>query len=49
MKNFNKVIDYVNPYVSTVSKLLRSLGTTYSVFTNLFKLDDRMLLKKIKQ
>jgi hypothetical protein len=40
MKNFNKVIDYVNPYVSTVCKLLGSFLTAYSVFTNLNKLDD---------
>jgi hypothetical protein len=48
LKNFNKVIDYVNPYVSTVCKLLGSLGTAYSVFTNLNKLDDPKATQKDK-
>jgi hypothetical protein len=48
LKNFNKVIDYVNPYVFTVSKLLGSLGTAYSVFTNLNKLDDPNATQKDK-
>jgi hypothetical protein len=40
MKNFNKVIDYLNSYISTVGELLGSLGTAYSVFTNLNKSDN---------
>jgi hypothetical protein len=48
MKNFNKIIDYINPYVSTVGKLLGSLGTAYSVFTNLNKLDDPNATQKDK-
>jgi hypothetical protein len=48
LKNFNKVIDYVNPYVSTVGKLLGSLGTACSVFTNLNKLDDPKATQKDK-
>jgi hypothetical protein len=48
LKNFNKVIDYVNPYVFTVGKLLGSLGTAYSVFTNLNKLDDPNATQKNK-
>jgi hypothetical protein len=48
LKNFNKVIDYVNPYVSTAGKLLGSLGTAYFVFTNLNKLDDPNATQKDK-
>jgi hypothetical protein len=46
MKNFN--IGYINPYVSTVGKLLGSLGTAYSIFTNLNKLDDLKETQKNK-
>jgi hypothetical protein len=48
LKNFNKLIDYVNSYVSAVGKLLGSLGTAYSVFTNLNKLDDPNATQKDK-
>jgi hypothetical protein len=48
MKNFNKIIDYINPYVSTVGKLLTSLGTAASIFTNLNKLDDPKTTQKDK-
>jgi hypothetical protein len=40
MKNFSKIIDYVNRYISTVSNLLGSLNVARNVFTNLNKLDD---------
>jgi hypothetical protein len=49
LKNFNKIIGYINPYISTVGKLLGNLGTAYSIFTNLNKLDDQNATQKIKQ
>jgi hypothetical protein len=48
LKSFNKTIDYVSSYVSTVGKLLGSIGTAYSVFTNLNKLDDPNATQKDK-
>jgi hypothetical protein len=48
LKNFNKVIDYVSPYVSTVGNLLSSLNTARNVFVNLNKLDDPKETQKDK-
>jgi hypothetical protein len=48
LKNFNKVIDYVSPYVSAVGDLLSSLNTPRNVFINLNKLDDPNATQKDK-
>jgi hypothetical protein len=48
LKNFNKIIDYVNPYVFTVGNLLSSLNAARNVFTNLNKLDDPNTTQKDK-
>jgi hypothetical protein len=48
LKNFNKVIDYVSPYVFTVSNLLSSLNDARNIFTNLNKLDDPNATQKDK-
>jgi hypothetical protein len=48
LKNPNKVIDYVSPYVSTVDNLLSSLNIARNVFTNLNKLNDPNTTQKDK-
>jgi phospholipase/lecithinase/hemolysin len=48
LKNFNKVIDNVSPYVSTVGNLLSSLNTARNVFVNLNKFDDPHASQKDK-
>jgi hypothetical protein len=48
LKNFNKVIDYVSLYVSTVGNILSSINTARSVFVNLNKLDDPKATQKDK-
>jgi hypothetical protein len=48
LKNFNKVIDYVSPYVSTIGNLLSSLNVVRNVFTNLNKLDNPNATQKDK-
>jgi hypothetical protein len=42
------LVVYLNPYISTIGKLLGSIGTAYSVFTNLNKLDDPNATQKDK-
>jgi hypothetical protein len=48
LKNFNKVIDYGSPYVSTVGNLLSSLNTARNVYVNLNKLDEPKATQKDK-
>jgi hypothetical protein len=48
LKNFNKVIDHISPYISTVGNLLSSLNTARNVFINLNKLDDPKARQKDK-
>jgi hypothetical protein len=48
LKNFNKVIDYVSPYVPTVGNLLSSINTARNVFVNLNKLDNPKATQKDK-
>jgi hypothetical protein len=48
LKNFNKVINYVNPHVGIVSNLLSSLNTARNVFTNLNNLNDPNTTQKNK-
>jgi hypothetical protein len=48
LKNFNKVIDYISPYISTIGNLLSSLNTARNVFVNLNKLDDPKATQKDK-
>jgi hypothetical protein len=48
LKNFNKIIDYVNAYVFTVGNLLSSLNVARNVFTNLNKLNDPKATQKDK-
>jgi hypothetical protein len=48
LKNFNKIIDDVNTYMSAVGNLLSSLKVARNVFTNLNKLDDNSRTSKDK-
>jgi hypothetical protein len=48
LKNFNEVIDYISPYVSTVGNLFRNINTARNVFVNLNKLDDPRATQKDK-
>jgi hypothetical protein len=47
-RNFSKIIDYINPYLSVLNKVLGSLGTGYSILTNLNKLDNPNASQKEK-
>jgi phospholipase/lecithinase/hemolysin len=48
LKNFNKVIDYVSPYVKVVGNLLSNLSIARNVYVNLNKLDDPNTTQKEK-
>jgi hypothetical protein len=47
-RNFSKIVDYVRPYINVLNKVLGSIGTAYSIFTNLNKLHDPNATQKDK-